>query len=229
MALLLALLVANIICSVIDTLSVYITALAYRAPVIGVELFRIPFLKFQLGSVLISIGCIPIGGCVRFNSFKSEAGEQPAGDTDLGYFEDLGALEKLSISLSGPVVIFTVCAVLLSPGRAFGETLEGFMLFFRGAFDPGYRERAIGYSYQIVANSNYSVSIALLLTKFLAMNLLPLLPFRGFALVRYAAAWIAGRDLEVPQAIASFSVVASLGIIAPWLVHLILFVLRSAS
>lgn len=225
MALPIALLIANVACSVIDILGTYIVALLFRVTVTEVRLFRLPFLRFQLGLTAIAIGCIPIGGCVRFNSAESKARDLPESNTRLGYFEDLSPFEKLIISLGGPLAIFILCAIVLSPWHAFLETLEGFVLFFRGTFEAGFREYAFSRGHQIISSDTYSTSIALFLTKYLAINLLPLPPFRGYDLVRQSISWIVGHDWEAPQSIVIFSIVISLAITTLWLVHLAIFIL----
>ena len=217
MKLLVMLLLANAIFSSIDVLSTYVTALLLKVPVREINIFRLPILKFGREPAF-TLGLIPIGSNV---CFYEPLDRSDRFDREYLAYENIAIIYKLILNLSGFVFIFFLCSVFLSPTTAIGEIIQGFISFWRGVFDRTYGEQAIASTKQLIANNNLAVVLAFFNTKFIALNLMPIAPFRGFNLCLILLSAVFRQKISPNSFVFNTSLVIVMISVAKWFIYLI--------
>ncbi|WKB53368.1 site-2 protease family protein [Eleftheria terrae] len=166
---------------------------------------------FGLGPEVARIGrlrcrLLPVGGAVRL-SHSSDA--TPSGPWPAGAALDAQGLAcQALVSVAGPAMLLLVAGALLG-WQAPAAFLSGFAEIVRGALQPlSEGQRLVGEAGRWAAQAGPWTLAGTVAAKMAALNLLPLPPFDGGAVVR-----LAGAGLGVP---AGRPGVAALGQVGVW-------------
>src|SRR5262249_43751336 len=110
------------------TLAMLLTGLAFRAPAEEISLFFGPrLLSFRLGGLLCRVGCLPLGGYVKFYDDAEPFRRR---------FHHLHPVARAATALAGCAALLLVALACLGPAEGWGSFLRGFAQFLRGALAP---------------------------------------------------------------------------------------------
>lgn len=209
MGLVLTLFVGQIVVSLVFA---FVTAVVGRwlgARVLEVGLFFAPRLfTFHLGEVPVRVGLIPIGSNVRFWDVDSKPEERPAAGRDLSLqdslFEDLSLVRRLTILLSGWIVVVLLAALILGPAEALRELGEGFRETFLFLWSPAFAQQALA-SFDALAQVSPLEAGALWAVKITSFNLLPFPLFVGGFILKEVFSSLLRRPFRWPDGLMNLS------------------------
>ncbi|MBE9117099.1 hypothetical protein IQ249_14450 [Lusitaniella coriacea LEGE 07157] len=223
---------SNIVYCFIDVIS--IGAIAYF---FNVAIKKISFFKgwqktiFYLGEVPILLGVIPVGAGVDFYSYQEFVVDIEVYDRSSRLqkrlLEDLHPLQRITICLSGSFAVFFVAAIVLNPLQASLLTLKGFEQVIRGSLDSEYAMALLKAAENTINDREFSQIFAIFLTKFLALNLLPLASFHGGFVIREIFYLLPIRTSNVSQGFMIVSICISFAIAFRWIMMLIAYSIPS--
>ncbi|MBD2579098.1 site-2 protease family protein [Oscillatoria sp. FACHB-1406] len=231
MKVLLLVLVANILASAIDTVAIASVSLYLNLAVFKVSLFIRPkLLRLEKWGTTFEIGSIPIGGGIQFYNRENlpQISQRASRERDLALgskilLEWLHPLERLLVTLSGAIVIFTICSLILTPQVAITALLSGFEQIIHSSFDSEYGRALFLRVESLLDSQPIWVVMSILLTKFLSLNLLPILPFHGGAILKEIIRSLGRRNFEFSPFFVQLSCYLAIILILRWVVMLIAF------
>lgn len=177
MGLVLTLLVGLTLISLVVALVMAAVGHWLGARLLEVGLFIGPRLfSFHLGQVPVRISLIPVGSSVRFRDLDAASEEGPAAHWGLtrqdSLFEDLSLGRRLTILLSGWIVVDLLAALILGPAAALQELGEGFNESFVFFATPGFAQQALA-SFDALVQASPLEAGALWALKITALDLAP--------------------------------------------------------
>ena len=191
--------------------------------------FGIPIRKFSygVGPTLLKRGVwqiriLPISGYVTLKDSRAEQLD-PADCSDAFNHQSVWKQVFLPLAGGGSVVLL---AVLLLGEHGWESFLQGFDQIFEGAISPFstaqlYLEEFVSYS----RNNSFPFVLALVASKFGALNFLPFVPFCGGQVVMNLVRWgRPGTEWEAPSGRSALFI--SMLILAGWLLAFLYFVVQ---
>ncbi|HYC59278.1 MAG TPA: site-2 protease family protein [Thermoanaerobaculia bacterium] len=238
MTLLFVTFIGTVVFSLWDLVAVAVVGRTLGARPLELGLFIGPRkVLFHIGTLPFSLGLIPIGNYVRFLSLAEQDGRSDQnldspiergaerewhsmrGPAEPRFFEQLHPLRRIAIILSGAVVLFITAAAVLGISEATASVLAGFPQILRGAFDHDYAEQLLLGGASLIPAGRILEYEAVLLTKLLSVNLLPILPFWGGYTVLYLASMFLKREVSVPGTLESTSILIAIVVSGIWIVR----------
>jgi membrane-associated protease RseP (regulator of RpoE activity) len=179
--------------SATHTLGLLLAGRACGATALELSLFVGPKLcRFHAAGMRVSIGCIPIGGYVKFHSTEDEAGESSP-DPDAAPrrpFNTLHPLVRVAVTASGCVALLLVASLCLGPTGAWPAFLRGFSQFPAMALGPFSSGKAlVARLVEVGSVMPFATALGLLSAKIAALNLLPLPVLNGGEIVLTGLRW----------------------------------------
>jgi hypothetical protein len=165
------------------TLAMLLAGLACGAPAEEVSLFFGPrLLSFRLGGLTCRLGCLPLGGYVKFH------------DDDLGplrrRYRDLHPLTRAAIPLAGCAALLLVAMACLGPAEGWGSFLRGFGQFPAGALAPlSTGQELQARLAEVLTALPLAAALGVFAAKVAAVNLLPLPPLNGGQVLATLLRW----------------------------------------
>ena len=171
-----------------------------------IQLFYGPSLKIQLPFARLQIGCIPLGGSVKFAERDEDdvQADSALGD-NLRYWRDLPRWRQALLAVSGPITVLIVAMVLLGPFEAASSFGRGFGQLVEGCLSPRAKATEWLRSYFGLWQTHQFILATGILAATLAMlNLLPLPTMAGGQAVM---SLFASRGLAPPLCVLSLLIV----------------------
>jgi membrane-associated protease RseP (regulator of RpoE activity) len=172
-------------------------------------------LDFRVRGVRFKVGCVPLGGYVRF----------PAGDEKgqawEGSFNALHPLRRVAVLSAGPLAILALSVACLGPTRAlrsFGRAFTQVVPFVTALNPSGLSGRDLlrGLS-AVLRYRTFPAAVGVASAKIAAFNLLPLAPLVGGQILATLLGWRKGLPEWLMTAWSFLGVVLALVIMGYWL------------
>jgi hypothetical protein len=236
MILIVLLFFANLVYSFVDTVVSGCAAVALGIPIQAVNLFtgKKWWVK-QLGRVEVSIGLLPLGGHIQL-TLQEDYYQPQESEVTLGkspgfpggkarYWQDVNPIVRVLFTLIAPFVIWMISAIVMGPEQALASTLRGFHQIIWGAFNPEFADLLLQRGWEIHRQNLQELMelIGLLLTKFNALNLLPLAGYKGDFILRSMGTALLGYDVQPSPRFIIVSMIIMVGMAGLWAIHLLRF------
>jgi membrane-associated protease RseP (regulator of RpoE activity) len=228
-SLVLSFLAATAICAAVHTGALAVVGWRLGATVEEVSLFFSPVLiRFRYRGVDYRVGAIPMGGSVRFKGDRDEPkGPEEilfAADMEPPGFHELHPLRRVAIAAAGCAALVVVGALCLGPWASVRSLGRGFVQLipfapWAPAWVPGGRQLAARFL-ALIRDGPFRIALGVLAAKMAAINLLPLPPLNGGAIILTLVGWRKRLPEKAEIAATYVGLLALLILVGYWVVQL---------
>ena len=193
-------------------LTIFIAFLIFQSlggKLVGAEIEEIAIFNgpalfgFEVGGIKFRLNLLPLGSYVKFADS----------------FENLAAVKKILVVLAGFVSYLVVAFIGLGFDEAFSQVWSGFGQILRGVFSPvAVGSNLIGSLANVFSERSFITGTAILASKFLALNLLPVGTLGGGALFLYLLELFGFKSKKFSETFQLIGLFVLLVIILAWLI-----------
>jgi membrane-associated protease RseP (regulator of RpoE activity) len=199
-------LAAIVICVAAHVLSMALAGSAVGGKIKQVDLFLGPRLAtVRLKGAAVNIRLIPIAGSVQF------------ADT----FQNIHPLSRVFAECSGCLALLILSAICLGLSGALDKFFHGFSQIMQGALAPHAEGRGLLLSFAAFLRTGSLVScLGVVASKLAALNMLPMPPLNGGAIVLNLISWARPLSLKTRELIMQTGFVLTMVILVLWTIAL---------